>query len=71
MGVIPLLVVCSVVAAGCFLVAFLWATGSGQYDDIHTPALRMLFPERTILTEPTILPERVTDPNIQSTDHEH
>lgn len=65
MGVILLLVVCSVIAASCFLVAFLWATGSGQYDDMHTPALRMLFPERTILTE------HVTDQNTQPTDHEH
>ena len=46
MGVILLLVICSVVAALVFLLGFLWATATGQYDDIHTPALRMLFPER-------------------------
>lgn len=29
-------------AAG-FLVAFLWSTHSGQYDDDYTPSVRMLF----------------------------
>lgn len=26
-----------------FLIAFLWAVKSGQYDDKYTPSLRMLF----------------------------
>lgn len=30
------------VAVG-FLIAFFWAVDSGQYDDNHTPAIRMLF----------------------------
>jgi cbb3-type cytochrome oxidase maturation protein len=33
----------SMVVAGGFLVAFLWAVRSGQYKDKHTPSLRMLF----------------------------
>jgi cbb3-type cytochrome oxidase maturation protein len=30
------------VATG-FLIAFLWSTKSGQYDDDYTPSVRMLF----------------------------
>ena len=26
-----------------FLLAFLWASSSGQYDDDYTPSVRMLF----------------------------
>jgi cbb3-type cytochrome oxidase maturation protein len=48
MGVIPLLVVCSVAVAGLFLGAFLWANREGQYDDLQTPAIRVLFEDRHI-----------------------
>ena len=43
MSVIVVLIGFSVLVAGGFLVAFLWAVRSGQYDDRHTPAVRMLF----------------------------
>ncbi len=43
MGVMPLLVVCSILVAGGFLMAFFWATRSGQYDDMHTPPMKMIF----------------------------
>jgi cbb3-type cytochrome oxidase maturation protein len=46
MGVIVLLIGCGVLLAGGFLIAFLHATGNGQYDDLHTPAIRMLFDDR-------------------------
>ncbi len=41
--------------AGGFLVAFIWAVKSGQYDDKYTPSVRMLFDdkEKTILKEKT------------------
>lgn len=42
MGVVPVLVVVSICVAGGFLLAFLWATKQGQYDDLHAPPLRML-----------------------------
>lgn len=42
MGVVPILVVISICVAGGFLLAFLWATRQGQYDDLHAPPLRML-----------------------------
>jgi cbb3-type cytochrome oxidase maturation protein len=43
MFVIIILLVASLCVASGFLIAFLWASRSGQYDDINTPALRMLF----------------------------
>jgi cbb3-type cytochrome oxidase maturation protein len=43
MSVIVVLIGFSVFVAGLFLVAFLWAVRTGQYDDRHTPAVRMLF----------------------------
>jgi cbb3-type cytochrome oxidase maturation protein len=46
MGVMPLLVICSVMVAGGFLFAFLWATRSGQFDDTVTPSIKMLFEDR-------------------------
>jgi cbb3-type cytochrome oxidase maturation protein len=48
MNIIILLVLSSVVVAIAFLAAFLWSTATGQYDDIHTPAIRMLFDDRVI-----------------------
>lgn len=33
----------SVIVATAFLIAFLWAVKSGQYDDRYTPSVRMLF----------------------------
>ncbi len=46
MSIVILLVLSSVIAAAAFLVGFLWATGTGQYDDIHTPAIRILFDDQ-------------------------
>jgi cbb3-type cytochrome oxidase maturation protein len=33
----------SMLVAGGFLAAFLWAVRSGQYTDRHTPSMRILF----------------------------
>lgn len=43
MSVIVILVFFSVLVAGGFLIAFLWAVKSGQYDDRYTPSVRILF----------------------------
>lgn len=45
MGVIVLLIVASLLVSTTFLVAFLWATRNGQYEDIETPAIRMVLDE--------------------------
>jgi cbb3-type cytochrome oxidase maturation protein len=43
MSVIVVLIGVSVLVAVGFLIAFLWAVKSGQYDDRYTPSVRMLF----------------------------
>ncbi|TRZ52226.1 cbb3-type cytochrome oxidase assembly protein CcoS [bacterium] len=43
MSVIVVLIGVSVIIAGGFLAAFLWAVRSGQYEDKYTPSVRMLF----------------------------
>lgn len=46
MGVLPILIVASLLVAIGFLVAFLWAVKNGQYDDSYTPSVRMLLDEK-------------------------
>jgi cbb3-type cytochrome oxidase maturation protein len=47
MSVIILLIVFSVIVASTFLVAFIWAVRSGQFDDTKSPSVRMLFDDDT------------------------
>lgn len=46
MAVIVVLIGCSFVIAVGFLLAFLWAVKSGQYEDKYTPSVRILFDEK-------------------------
>ena len=43
MSVIIFLIILGVIVAGGFLIGFIWAVKSGQYDDTESPAVRMLF----------------------------
>jgi cbb3-type cytochrome oxidase maturation protein len=43
MMVMVLLIGISLLVASSFLVAFIMSVRRGQYDDTHTPAIRMLF----------------------------
>ena len=43
MSALIVLIGVSIAVAAGFLVAFLWSTKSGQYDDDYTPSVRMLF----------------------------
>jgi cbb3-type cytochrome oxidase maturation protein len=43
MSVIVVLIGFSILVAAGFLLAFLWAVRSGQYDDDVSPSVRMLF----------------------------
>ena len=45
MTIIYFLIPLSIVLAGCFLWAFIWAVRSGQYDDTCTPSMRVLYEE--------------------------
>lgn len=47
MEVLFFIIAISIIAAIGFLVAFLWAVKSGQYDDDQTPAMRILFEDKT------------------------
>ncbi len=42
MSVVALLIAAGGTVAGGFLGAFLWAAFSGQFDDLETPAVRVL-----------------------------
>ena len=43
MSVIVLLIIFSLIVAVIFLVAFIWAVKSGQFDDTYSPSVRILF----------------------------
>ena len=43
MSIIYFLIGCSIIMALTFLIAFFWASKTGQHDDMHTPAIRILF----------------------------
>lgn len=60
MSVIFLLIGISIVVATAFLMAFLWAVRSGQYEDDYTPSVRILF-ESSVSTK-----ERDKVPNTKS-----
>lgn len=50
MSVIYILIVISLVLAGVFLVSFFRAVKQGQFDDDHTPSIRVLFEDEIIKT---------------------
>jgi cbb3-type cytochrome oxidase maturation protein len=43
MAVIFILIIASLVVAVGFLLAFVWSVNKGQFDDVQTPAMRILF----------------------------
>ena len=45
MYIIIILIFISFIVAASFLVAFLWAVKSGQFEDRYTPSVRVLFDE--------------------------
>ena len=45
MNIIFFMIGVSFLVASGFLIAFLWAMKNGQNDDLHTPAMRILFEE--------------------------
>ena len=45
MSVIFLLIAAGAIVTGGFLAAFIWAVRSGQFDDVVTPAVRVLLDE--------------------------
>jgi cbb3-type cytochrome oxidase maturation protein len=53
MSVVLILILASLMVATGFLMAFIWAVRSGQYEDLSTPSLRMLADDPGIRTVPS------------------
>lgn len=53
MSVIVILIGFSLIVASGFLIAFLWAVKSGQYDDDVSPSIRILYDNEEIKSEQT------------------
>ncbi len=45
MSVLYLLIIAALTVAIGFLIAFIWAVKTGQFDDTHTPSMRILLDE--------------------------
>ncbi len=43
MSVVFLLIIIGILVASVFLIAFIWAVRTGQFDDSYTPSVRILF----------------------------
>jgi cbb3-type cytochrome oxidase maturation protein len=48
MSVITVLIITSILVAAGFLLAFLWSTANGQFDDDISPAVRMLIEDNPL-----------------------
>lgn len=48
MSVIYLLLAISIIVAIAFFIVFILSTKSGQYDDMYTPSVRMLFDDELV-----------------------
>ncbi len=48
MGVIYLLLTISIIVAIVFFISFIISVKNGQYDDVYTPSIRMLFDDELI-----------------------
>ena len=52
MSIIYMLLAISVVVALVFFVAFIISVKKGQYDDVYTPSVRMLFEDEVVTDKP-------------------
>lgn len=53
MNIIYMLLAISVIVALLFFLAFITSVREGQYDDTHTPAVRMLFEDELVKEKAT------------------
>ena len=61
MNVLFILITLSSVVAGGFLIAFIWAVKNGQFDDGHTPAVRILFEDNIVSDPDSPTEEKLTE----------
>lgn len=52
MIIVVILIAVSLLIALIFLGVFYWSIRSGQYDDLYTPSVRILFDEETKSDDP-------------------
>lgn len=55
MEVITILIPLALLLALTFIVGFIWMTVKGQYDDLETPAMRMLIEEKKLSPKKNII----------------
>ena len=60
MSIIYMLLAVSVIVALIFFVAFIVSVKNGQYDDIYTPSVRMLF-EDELVKDAAANPKDISD----------
>lgn len=48
MKIMFFLIMMSLIVAVGFLIAYVWAVRSGQFEDEQTPAIRMLFDDKPV-----------------------
>lgn len=48
MEIMPILIPIAIILALLFIAGFIWMTVKGQYDDLETPAMRMLLEDKKI-----------------------
>ena len=51
MNILFVLIIISLIVATGFLIAFLWAVKSGQFEDDYTPSVRMLHDDELIANQ--------------------
>lgn len=51
MSIMVVLIIVSLLVASGFLIAFIWAVRTGQFDDASTPSYRMLWDDATTKKE--------------------
>ncbi len=51
MNIIFMLIIASLIIAVIFFILFVKSVKSGQYDDVYTPSVRMLFDDELITEE--------------------
>ena len=63
MSVFYVLVPVALVLAGAGVLAFRWAVRDGQFDDVETPALRILLDDESVAPDPQRHPDPPHEPD--------
>lgn len=61
MSVIIVLIIISLIVAVFFLLVFVWAVRTGQFDDTVSPSIRILFEDKKATKSNKTKPDQTTD----------